>query len=77
MREPMRIIALSALVLPPGFVAQSRTASSSISGEYKKVLKDPWRDAWQKPQKVLSALEWIRAKYVKLTGNGPAVLAAK
>jgi hypothetical protein len=41
----MRVIALSALVLPLGFMAQVAPASSSIvSREYAKVLEDPWAD---------------------------------
>jgi hypothetical protein len=70
MQEPMRVIALSALVLPLGFVAQvAHQHHPPSSGEYAKVLEDPWRDAWQKPQEVVSALARIRTKYVKLTGN--------
>jgi hypothetical protein len=74
MQEPMRVIALSALVLPLGFVAQvAHQHHPPSSGEYAKVLEDPWRDAWQKPQEVVSALARISTKYVMLAGNALVV----
>jgi hypothetical protein len=46
----MRVIALSALVLPVEFIAQVPQAHHlQSSGGYAKVLEDAWRDAWQKP----------------------------
>jgi len=72
MQEPMRVITLSALVLPLGSDSSRRSRTSIIlhrQGEYAKVLEEPWWDAWQKPQEVVSALARIRTKYVKLTGN--------
>jgi hypothetical protein len=71
MQEPMRVITLSALVLPLGFVAQvAHQHHPPSSGEYAKVLEDPWRDAWQKPQEVVSSHGSERS--VKLTGNAQA-----
>jgi len=53
-----------------GFVAQvAHQHHPPSSGEYAKVLENPCRDAWQKPQEVVSVLARIRTKYVKLTGN--------
>ena len=66
----MRVIALSALVLPLGFIAQlAHQHHPPSAGEYAKVLEDPRGTLGQKPQEVVSALARIRTKYVKLTGN--------
>ena len=35
-----------------------------ILHRHAKVLDDPWLDAWQKPQEVMSALARIRTNYV-------------
>ena len=70
MQEPMRVIALSALVLPLEIRRAGRApASSSILRRIREVLEDPCGDAWQKPQEVVSALARLRTKYVKLTVN--------
>jgi hypothetical protein len=71
MQEPMRVIALSALVLPLGSDSSRRSRTSIIlhRQECAKVLENPCRDAWQKPQEVVGAPARIRTKYVKLTGK--------